>query len=405
MKWLLGTAVLGLGVTVAVGVTANSAVDEADEVGEVVTVHRVVDGDTLDVVRDGETVRVRLLNVDTPETKHPGRAVECLGPEATAFLADRLPVGTEVELEYDQDRTDRYGRDLAGVFLDDSLVNAEIARAGLGVPVYFAPNDLFLDEVEAALEEAQAAGRGMYDPAQECTFTARAQQVEDQVAQAEETVKTDPEAGEEASDRAVESADALLLLLTDVEPDSLSAAGLTVGELDRLRQDVQGMRSRAQEVHVAAEEARELAEREKAEQEAEEKAEREREEKAAQEEAERREAADREAAERQAVQRAEADRVAAERAEAERIAAERAEAERQANSPPAPQPVPQPQPAPQPPPQPAPQPQPAPPPPPPASQPGAGYTGCRAYVGGPYVDDQGRFYTPIDCETKLPLVP
>lgn len=400
MKWLLGTAVLGLGVTVAVGVTANSAVDE-----EVVTVHRVVDGDTLDVLRDGETVRVRLLNVDTPETKHPGKAVECLGPEATAFLADRLPAGTEVELEYDQERTDRYGRDLAGVFLDDSLVNAEIARAGLGVPVYFAPNDLFLDDVEAALEEAQAAGRGMYDPEQECTFAARAQQVEDQVAQAEDAAQADPAAAEETATEAVEAAEGLLVLLADVEPDTLAAAGLTTGELDRLRQDVRGMRTRAQAVHAAAVEAREEAEREKEraaeeKREAEERAERERKEKAAEEEAERQAAAEREAAERAAAEQAEAERAAAERAEAERRAAQQPAPQ------PQPQPEPQPQPAPQQPaPQPAPQPQPTPPPPPPASQPGAGYTGCRAYVGGPYVDDQGRRYTPIDCETKQPLVP
>lgn len=386
MKWLLGTAVLGLGITVAVGVTANSAVDE-----DVVTVHRVVDGDTLDVLRDGETVRVRLLNVDTPETKHPGRAVECLGPEATAFLTERLPAGTEVELQYDQERTDRYGRDLAGLFVDDSLVNAEIAAAGLGVPVYFTPNDLFLDEVQDARAEAREAGRGMYDPAQECTFAARSQQVEDQVAQAEEAAQADPAAGEEPAAEAVEAADALLVLLADVEPDSLAAAGLSAEELDRLRQEVRGMRSRAHVVHATAVEAREEAEREKEERKAEErrkaeKAEREREEKAAQEEAARRAAAEREAAER---------------AEADRVAAERAEAERQASPPPAPQPQPVPQPAPQP----APQPQPAPPPPPPASQPGAGYTGCRAYVGGPYVDDQGRSYTPIDCETRQPLVP
>jgi endonuclease YncB( thermonuclease family) len=64
---------------------------------------------------------------------------------------------------------------------------------------------------------------------------------------------------------------------------------------------------------------------------------------------------------------------------------------------PAPQPAPQPAP-------PAPQPA-APQPAPPAPGPGAGYTGCRAYIGGPYIDDQGRHYTPIDCQTRQPLVP
>ena len=51
----------------------------------------------------------------------------------TALLEELLPPGTVVGLEYDQERTDRYDRTLAGVFLEDgTLVNAEIARQGLG---------------------------------------------------------------------------------------------------------------------------------------------------------------------------------------------------------------------------------------------------------------------------------
>lgn len=47
------------------------------------TVAKVVDGDTIDVRYDGETHRVRLLNVDTPESVDPAKPVECLGPEAS----------------------------------------------------------------------------------------------------------------------------------------------------------------------------------------------------------------------------------------------------------------------------------------------------------------------------------
>ncbi|QYH19566.1 hypothetical protein JKI95_11185 [Corynebacterium aquatimens] len=34
---------------------------------DAVTVEKIVDGDTIDIRRDGETTRVRLLNIDTPE--------------------------------------------------------------------------------------------------------------------------------------------------------------------------------------------------------------------------------------------------------------------------------------------------------------------------------------------------
>src|SRR5699024_6300226 len=40
-------------------------------------VDRVIDGDTVDVVMRGDTRRVRVLGIDTPETNKPGEAVEC----------------------------------------------------------------------------------------------------------------------------------------------------------------------------------------------------------------------------------------------------------------------------------------------------------------------------------------
>ncbi|MDO4239792.1 thermonuclease family protein [Micrococcus sp.] len=132
---------------------------------------RVVDGDTVEVERDGAPVTVRLLNVDTPETKHPNKAVQCLGPEATDLLESLLEPGDRVVLQYDQERTDRYGRTLAGVFEGDDLVNAEIARAGLGAPVVFEPNRRFYPEVRAAWEEAERAEVGLHQPRLDCSLS------------------------------------------------------------------------------------------------------------------------------------------------------------------------------------------------------------------------------------------
>jgi endonuclease YncB( thermonuclease family) len=60
-------------------------------------VQRVIDGDTL-VVDNGE--RVRLIGVDTPETKHPGKPVERFGKQAAAFTR-RMVEGKRVRLEFD----------------------------------------------------------------------------------------------------------------------------------------------------------------------------------------------------------------------------------------------------------------------------------------------------------------
>jgi len=156
------------------GGVVNAATDGATTA----IVTKIVDGDTIDVDYDGKTHRVRLLNVDTPESVDPEEPVECLGPEASAWLEERLPIGIEVRLEQDQETHDGYGRELAAVFLGDDLVNAEIVRAGLGVPMAVGDNTRYLPPVQSAHAEARAAGRGLYSTTIDCTVPMQVEQVQ-----------------------------------------------------------------------------------------------------------------------------------------------------------------------------------------------------------------------------------
>lgn len=136
-----------------------------DSSDDVITVHSVIDGDTIDVVQDGETTRVRLLNINTPEM-----GKECLAEEAKQYLAGLLPVDTVVTLEYDAEREDNYGRTLAGVFKEGTLVNASVAEEGLAVPMKVGGNTRFFSEVSAAADRARAAGKGINSAGPECAF-------------------------------------------------------------------------------------------------------------------------------------------------------------------------------------------------------------------------------------------
>ena len=121
-------------------------------------VERVVDGDTLVVDGIG---RVRLIGVDTPESVHPTRAVEHFAKEAAEFLR-RLVGRQTVRLEYDQLRTDRYGRTLAYVFLsDDTFVNEQIIREGYGF-AYTRYPFRYLDRFRQREREARAARVGLW---------------------------------------------------------------------------------------------------------------------------------------------------------------------------------------------------------------------------------------------------
>lgn len=121
-------------------------------------VERVVDGDTIIVRGVG---RVRLIGVDTPETVDPRRPVELFGKEASAFTK-RLLEGRRVRLEYDQQRTDRYGRTLAYVYLPDgTFANAEIIMRGYGHAYTRFPFRL-RDRFRRIEREARSAGVGLW---------------------------------------------------------------------------------------------------------------------------------------------------------------------------------------------------------------------------------------------------
>ncbi len=90
---------------------------------------RVADGDTLEL--EGKGV-VRLIGVDTPELSHPLKPVQYYAREATDFVR-KLVDKSKVWLRYDQERTDKYGRTLAYVYLEDGrCLNEEIIKNGYG---------------------------------------------------------------------------------------------------------------------------------------------------------------------------------------------------------------------------------------------------------------------------------
>lgn len=122
------------------------------------TVVRVVDGDTI-ILDGGE--RIRLIGVDTPETVHPRKPVEYYGKEASAFTK-RTVEGKRVWLEYDQERTDRYGRTLAYVHMEDGRVlNEEIVRQGYG-HAYTKYPFKYMERYREFARQARQSGAGLW---------------------------------------------------------------------------------------------------------------------------------------------------------------------------------------------------------------------------------------------------
>jgi micrococcal nuclease len=161
----LGAAVVALLLVVALGFGLHHTrtADRAADPGTLV-VREVIDGDTVEVALGSHTEDVRLIGIDTPETKHPTKPIGCYGPEASARTAELLPPGTPVVLERDREERDVYGRLLAYVVRrDDGLfVNLELLRGGYAEVLTIAPNTTHTGELTAAAAEARREGRGLW---------------------------------------------------------------------------------------------------------------------------------------------------------------------------------------------------------------------------------------------------
>lgn len=127
-----------------------------DQAAVEAVVEKIVDGDTLDVkpAAGGETMRIRLIGIDAPESVNPDDSKNTEdGREASAWLKGSLPKGTRVWLVKDVSDTDKYGRYLRYVWISDpswadadpakDMLNALIVANGHAVAKDFPPDTAY----------------------------------------------------------------------------------------------------------------------------------------------------------------------------------------------------------------------------------------------------------------------
>ena len=151
-------------IAASTALTARAISVDRTPFAAVPTVVSVVDGDTVHVRIGHKVETVRLIGIDTPETKDPRRPVGCYGPEASARTHELLPKGTVVEVVPDTELRDTYGRLLAYVTrVDDRLfVNLQLAAEGYAQVLSIAPNTAHAAEIRTAVDSARTAGLGLW---------------------------------------------------------------------------------------------------------------------------------------------------------------------------------------------------------------------------------------------------
>ncbi len=139
--------------------TQHSTAADSTAESQLVRVRRVVDGDTL-LLKDG--TRVRMIGIDTPETKKEGTPVQPFGPEASEYTK-KFCEGGSVRLVFDGERHDDYGRLLAHVYVGDRFLSEELIRKGLARVLYRHPySDEMKDRFRAAENAAKREKKGIW---------------------------------------------------------------------------------------------------------------------------------------------------------------------------------------------------------------------------------------------------
>ena len=121
---------------------------------------QVVDGDTIKISEIGT---LRLIGIDTPETKDPRKVVQCFGKEASN-RATELLANQKVYLEFDKSKPllDKYQRTLAYVFREDGyFYNLEMVKNGFAHSYKSFPHPK-LDEFNSAENGARNGKIGFW---------------------------------------------------------------------------------------------------------------------------------------------------------------------------------------------------------------------------------------------------
>ena len=153
---LAGCSLISEGEIISVEGTSADLRGRVPIEGDSAEVVYVIDGDTIDVLIDGEESRVRYIGIDTPERGQP------FYQQATDFNR-QLVADQTIILVKDVSDTDRYGRLLRYIYLPDgTFVNAELIASGNARLVTYPPDVAFVEQFKSLQQQARSAERGLW---------------------------------------------------------------------------------------------------------------------------------------------------------------------------------------------------------------------------------------------------
>lgn len=128
------------------------------------TVTDITDGDTVKVKekKTGSILKIRVLNIDAPETHYQGQSQEPWGQMSADYMAKILPVGASVSVKTDVEACDMYKRLLGTIFYKGESINLKMVADGYAFPYIIYPNIKSHEEILSYAEQAYEKGLMVY---------------------------------------------------------------------------------------------------------------------------------------------------------------------------------------------------------------------------------------------------
>lgn len=129
-----------------------------------VTLNACVDGDTAWFNLNGEKTKFRFLGIDTPESVHPKKSVELYGKDASEYTCNILTNANKIEIEYDEesDKTDKYDRHLAWIWVDNILLEQSLISIGYAQVAYIYGDYKYTSDLCLEQEKAISNKEGIW---------------------------------------------------------------------------------------------------------------------------------------------------------------------------------------------------------------------------------------------------
>jgi len=141
--------------------------NEINETRIEVKYKRIVDGDTAIFIINDEEMRVRFIGINTPESVAEDRPAEKYGKEASEFADEKLTNASKVEIEYEPkaDKQDKFGRELAWIWVDGKLLEELLIKEGLATTYLLKDNYKYTEILKKAEEKAKNEGTNIWSEA------------------------------------------------------------------------------------------------------------------------------------------------------------------------------------------------------------------------------------------------